>query len=439
MKKFLKDRTIQIMIGLVLGIVFGVVAKFIPDLSEVSSIAGIQIVDSYCVGDLIRLIQDFMWGLIEFLGNGFINLIKMTVVPLVFISLVCGMSTFGDAKKLGRVGGKVLGFYLMTTAIAVTMAIILALIIKPGIGLDMSQLVKGEYSIPDSQSTVSIFLGMIPTNPIQAMAEGNMLQVIIFAVIFGLALNLVGEKGDMVVKFFEQCNTVVMKVVDIVMIFAPIGVCALITKTMYSIGFGSIYSIAKYMFVVIFALIVHASIIYGSMFKLLTKLPMKPFLKAYSKVAGVAFSTSSSNATLPVSMDAMKDLGISKNIYSFSLPLGATVNMDGTAIMQGVAVIFISQVYNIDLSVGTLLSVILTAVLASVGTAGVPGVGMITLAMVLQSANLPLEGIALIIGFDRILDMMRTTVNVMGDCICSVIVAKSEKELDMDKYLQYAD
>ena len=419
MKKVFKDKTSQIMFGLCLGVLLGVLIKLIPEGTFRNDV--------------------LVGGIIEFLGTGFINLIKMTVVPLVFVSLVCGMSTFGDAKKLGRIGSKVLGFYLITTAIAITLALGLGLLFKPGSGLDLSNMMQGSYTIPESQPIVQIFLDMIPTNPIKSMAEGNMLQVIVFAVIIGLAINLIGEKGEILIKFFDACNDCIMKVVSMVMTIAPIGVCALITRTVYSVGFDSLLSIAKFIGVVALGMIIHGLFVYGTALKTLTGLSIKQFLKSYSKVAGVTFSTSSSNAALPVSMESMENLGVSKSIYSFSLPLGATINMDGTAIMQGVAVIFISQVYNIDLSVGTLLSVILTAVLASVGTAGVPGVGMITLAMVLQSANLPLEGIALIIGFDRILDMMRTTVNVMGDCICSVIVAKSEKELDMDKYLQYAD
>lgn len=419
MKKLLKDKTSQIMFGLCFGVLLGVLIKFIPQGT---------FRDDILVG-----------GVVEFLGTGFINLIKMTVVPLVFVSLVCGMSTFGDAKKLGRVGSKVLGFYLITTAVAITLALGLGLIFKPGNGLDLSGMVQGTYTIPESQPIVQIFLDMIPTNPIKSMAEGNMLQVIVFAVIIGLAINLIGEKGEILITFFDACNDCIMKVVSLVMGIAPIGVCALITRTVYSVGFESLLSIAKFISVVALGMIIHGFFVYGTALKTLTKLPIKQFLKSYSKVAGVTFSTSSSNAALPLSMESMEDLGVGKSIYSFSLPLGATINMDGTAIMQGVAVIFIAQVYNIDLSVGVLLSVILTAVLASVGTAGVPGVGMITLAMVLQSANLPLDGIALIIGFDRILDMMRTTINVMGDCVCSVIVAKSEKELDIDKYMQYAD
>ena len=417
MKKLFKDKTGQIIIGLTLGIIIGLLIKLVPEGA---------FRDDFLVG-----------GVIEFLGTGFINFIKMTVVPLVFVSLVCGMSTFGDAKKLGRVGSKVIGFYMITTAIAVTLALGLGLLFNPGNGLDLSSIMQGEYTIPESQPLVQVFLDMIPTNPIKAMAEGNMLQVIIFAVLIGISLNIIGEKGEPLVKLFDSANDCIMKVVDLVMTFAPAGVCALITKTVFSVGFESLLSIAKFIGVVAVGMLIHSFIIYGGLFKILTRLPLKPFFKAYSKVAGVTFSTSSSNAALPLSMESMENLGVNKSIYSFSLPLGATINMDGTAIMQGVAVVFIAQVYNIDLSIGVLLSVILTAVLASVGTAGVPGVGMITLAMVLQSANLPLEGIALIIGFDRILDMMRTTVNVMGDCVCSVIVAKSEKELNEEKYSGY--
>ena len=418
MKKMFKDKTAQIMVGLILGIILGLLVKLIPESS---------FRDNFLIG-----------GIIEFLGSGFINLIKMTVVPLVFVSLVCGMSTFGDAKKLGRVGSKVIGFYFITTGLAVTLALGLGLLFKPGSGLNLSDMIQGEYTIPESQPLVQIFLDMIPTNPIKAMVEGNMLQVIVFAVIIGFALNLIGEKGDPLVKLFNSANDCIMKVVDLVMTLAPIGVCALITKTVFSVGFESLFGIAKFIGVVALGMIIHSFVIYGGAFKILTRLPLGPFYKAYSKVAGVTFSTSSSNAALPVSMESMDNLGVSRSIYSFSLPLGATINMDGTAIMQGVAVVFIAQVYNIDLSLGVLLSVILTAVLASVGTAGVPGVGMITLAMVLQSANLPLSGIALIIGFDRILDMMRTTVNVMGDCVCSVIVAKNEKELNEEKYCNYS-
>lgn len=415
MKKLFKDATTIIMLSLILGILFGFLLKFLPE----GVFRDTVLID----------------GILTFLGSGFINLIKMTVVPLVFFSLVCGMSTFGDAKKVGRVGGKVISFYLITTAIAVTIAMALGIVLQPGNKLDMTHLLLGEYTIPESTPLVDVFLNMIPSNPIQAMAEGNMIQIIEFSVILGLALNLIGEKGQPVVTLFQSFNDLIMKVVSLIMKVAPVGVFALIAKTTFNIGFDSLLGIAKFILVVALGMAIHSIIVYGGILKLFTKLPIKPFIKEYSKVAGVTFSTSSSNAALPLSMEAMQKLGVSKSIYSFTLPLGATINMDGTAIMQGVAVVFIAQVYGIDLPISSLLTVIITAVLASIGTAGVPGVGMITLSMVLQSANLPLEGIALIIGFDRILDMMRTTVNVMGDCVCSVVVANSENNLDKDSYM----
>ena len=340
-----------------------------------------------------------------------------------------------DVKKLGRISAKTISFYIVTTAVAVIIAVILGLTLRPGAGLDMSQLLQGEYTIPESKPVVDTFLDMLPTNPIQAMSEGNLLQIIVFALFFGVGIGLIGERGKILVDILGALNDCVLKVVTIVMYIAPIGVCALIANTVYSVGVESLVSVAKMIGVVAIGMLIHSFIIYSGLLKVLTGLPVKNFLKQYATVATVTFTTSSSNAALPVSMETMEKLGVDKSIYSFTLPLGATINMDGTAIMQGVAAVFIAQVYGIDMSIHMILSVILTAVLASIGTAGAPGVGMITLAMVLESAGLPLAGIALIIGFDRILDMMRTTVNVMGDCVCSVVVANSEKEIDREKYI----
>lgn len=415
MRKTKIDKTRLIMMGLIFGVIFGFILKVIPE-------SGIK--DDFLVG-----------GILTFLGSGFISLIKMVVVPLVFVSLVCGMTSFGDMKTLGRVGGKTIIFYLCTTAIAIIAALILAVLLNPGAGLDMSYLVKGEYVIPESKPIVNVFLDMIPTNPIKSMSEGNLLQIIVVAVIFGASLNLIGERGKILCDIFEIINECIMKIVTMIMTLAPIGVFALIANTVYTVGFDSLISVAKFIGVVALAMLFHSFIIYGGLLKIITKLPVKNFMKAYSKVAGVTFSTSSSNAALPVSMEAVESIGVPRSIYSFTLPLGATINMDGTAIMQGVAAVFIAQIYGIDLGINQMLVIVLTAVLASVGTAGVPGVGMITLAMVLESVSLPVEGIALIIGFDRVLDMMRTTVNVMGDCVCSVIVAKSENVLDSEMYL----
>ena len=413
LKKVFKGKTGQIMIALLLGVIAGCLLKLGSDIKFISDI--------------------IVGGFLQFFGSGFINLIKMTVVPLVFFSLVCGISSFGDIKQLGRIGGKVILFFMLSTAVAVAVAILFGIIFHPGSGLDMSSMVQGDYTIPESQPLVQTFLDMLPTNPIAAMAEGNMLQVIVFSVFVGLAFSLMGKKAEKLVDLFELLNDCVMKIVEMVMFFAPIGVFSLIANTVFNVGLDSLVSIAKFVAVVAIAMLLHAFVIYGGVLKT-AGLKVRPFMKSYSKVAGVTFSTASSNAALPFSMESMEELGVGRSIYSFALPLGATINMNGTAIMQGVAVVFIAQVFGIDLSIGSYLTVILTAVLASIGTAGVPGVGMITLSMVLQSAGLPLEGIALIIGFDRILDMMRTTVNVMGDCVCSVFVAKTEKELDMNKY-----
>lgn len=404
-----------IFIGLALGIVIGFLLKKMPEGT---------LRDTVLVG-----------GIIKFLGNGFINLIKMMVVPLVFCSLSYAVCEMSDVKKLGRISAKTISFYIVTTAVAVIIAVILGITLRPGAGLDMSQLLQGEYTIPESKPVVDTFLDMLPTNPIQAMSEGNLLQIIVFALFFGVGIGLIGERGKILVDILGALNDCVLKVVTIVMYIAPIGVCALIANTVYSVGVESLVSVAKMIGVVAIGMLIHSFIIYSGLLKVLTGLPVKNFLKQYATVATVTFTTSSSNAALPVSMETMEKLGVDKSIYSFTLPLGATINMDGTAIMQGVAAVFIAQVYGIDMSIHMILSVILTAVLASIGTAGAPGVGMITLAMVLESAGLPLDGIALIIGFDRILDMMRTTVNVMGDCVCSVVVANSEKEIDREKYI----
>lgn len=417
MKKIFKGKTGLILLGLITGILFGFILKIVPEG---------MIRDTILVDGVLRLV-----------GSGFINLIKMIVVPLVFFSLICGISSLGDIHKLNRIGGKTISFYLVTTGVAVTIAIGLGLAMNPGKGLDMSSLMMGEFTIPESKGLVDILLGMIPTNPVQALTTGNMLQIIVFAVMFGVALSLIGEKGNPIIKACNIINDTIMQLVSMIMAIAPFGIFALISRTVYSIGFESLLKVAEFIGVVALAMLAHAFIVYGGMLKLFTGLPLKQFYKAYAKVASVTFSTSSSSATLPLSMETMEDLGVEKTVYSFALPLGATINMDGTAIMQGVATIFIAQIYGIELGIGAILTVILTAVLASVGTAGVPGVGMITLSMVLQSAGLPVEGIALIIGFDRILDMMRTTVNVMGDCVCSLIVSKTEKSLDEKKYLSY--
>ncbi len=577
----------KILLGLFLGFIFGLVLKQLPEGN---------IKDTIILG-----------GILKILGSGFTSAIKMMVVPLVFVSLICGTASMGDVKKLGRIGGKTMLFYLGTTAIAIitalflgsvlkpgvgldmsnmisgdkklgriggktmlfylgttAIAIITALflgsVLKPGVGLDMSNMISGEVAIGESKSLVDIILNIIPTNPIQSLANGEMLQVIFFALLTGLALNMVGENAAPIKTIFESANEVCMKMVNIIMLFAPYGVFALVANTFATVGSDAIIVLLKYILIVLLGMIIHVTIVYGGLFKLFTKqsikpflkkftrvaavtfstassnasvpvslevmeelgvgkttrsftIPMgatinmdgtaimqgvaalfiimlfapygvfalvantfatvgsdaiivllkyilivllgmiihvtivygglfklftkqsiKPFLKKFTRVAAVTFSTASSNASVPVSLEVMEELGVGKTTRSFTIPMGATINMDGTAIMQGVAALFIAQIYGVDLGINAMITIILTATLASIGTAGVPGVGMIMLSMVLTSVGLPLEGIGLIMGVERIIDMFRTTVNVMGDNIATLIIANSEKDLNVDDY-----
>ncbi|WFD11208.1 dicarboxylate/amino acid:cation symporter [Tepidibacter hydrothermalis] len=413
MKKKL-SLTMKIFIALGLGLVMGLILNSMPS----GHVKDVLLID----------------GIFKLCGKVFINAIKMLVVPLVSVSLICGASAIGDVKKLGRVGVKTLVFYMMTTALAISVALLIGKFMNPGIGLDMSNIIKQEPTIGQSKSLVDVIIAMVPTNPIASMANGDMLPIIVFSLLMGISMALVGEKAQPVINIFESLNEIVMKMVMVVMEFAPIGVFALIANTFASVGLSAMANLGKYMIAVILALIIHATCTYMGVLTFVGRLNPIVFFKKFLPVAGVAFSTSSSNATLPVTIEAVENMGVSKNVASFTLPLGATINMDGTAIMQGVACVFISQVYGIDLSLQALLTIIATATLASVGTAGVPGVGMITLSMVLQSVGLPVEGIALIIGIDRVLDMSRTVVNITGDSVCTIVVAKTEGEFDEDMY-----
>ncbi|QII47709.1 dicarboxylate/amino acid:cation symporter [Bacillus paralicheniformis] len=387
--------------------------------------AAVGIILNVTSPDLFSKLNTFLFGP---LGTIFLNLIKMLVVPIVFFSLTLGVAGLGDPKKLGRIGAKTISFFLVTTAIAIMIGLVLALVIKPGtIGTyDTS---AAEYSAQKAPSIAETLLNIIPTNPVQAMAEGNMLQIIAFSILVGLGITMLGKKADALLKVVEQGNDLMMYLVNLVMKFAPYGTFGLIAGAIGSQGWDAIKAMGLYMIVVIVALFIHTIVTYGSAIAFLAKRNPLTFFKDFSEVMLVAFSTSSSNATLPVSMDvAQRKLKVPEPISSFVQPLGATINMDGTAIMQGVATVFIAQVYGYDLTFTQLLTVVLTAVLASIGTAGVPGVGLILLAMVLQTVGLPVEGIALILGIDRLLDMIRTAVNTTGDAACAVIVTETEKK-----------
>ena len=368
-------------------------------------------------------------GVLYVLGQGFIRLMKMLVVPLVFCSLVCGSMAIGDTKKLGNVGGKTLAFYLVTTAVAVAVALGIGTLLRPGIGLDMSKIQVNASDIETMESTslVQTILNIIPDNPIKSLASGEMLQIIVFALIIGVILAKLGERAETVSNFISQFNDIMMEMTMMVMSLAPIGVFSLIARTFATIGFSAFVPLAKYMIAVLIALAIQCFGVYQILLKLFTGLNPVKFIRKFFPVMAFAFSTATSNATIPLSIDTLnKKVGVSKKISSFTIPLGATINMDGTAIYQGVCAVFIASCYGINLTLSQQIVIILTAVLASVGTAGVPGSGMIMLAMVLQSVGLPVEGIALVAGIDRLFDMGRTTVNITGDAACAVIVSHLE-------------
>lgn len=370
-------------------------------------------------------------GVFYVLGNGFLRGMRMLVVPLVFCSLVCGAMSIGDTKKLGKVGVKTLAFYMITTALAITVALTIGNIINPGRNLDMSAIKVAEATVAEAKPVADVLLDIIPTNPIQSLAEGNMLQVIFFALIVGVILAKQGERASTVADFLAQGNNIMMDMTMIVMKVAPIGVFCLIAKTFAAIGFDGFAPMIKYMGAVLLALGVQCFVVYMLMLKGFTGMSPVKFVKKFLPVMGFAFSTATSNATIPLSIETLdKKMGVSKKVSSFTIPLGATINMDGTAIMQGVAVVFVAQAFNIALTPVDYLTVIATATVASIGTAGVPGVGLITLSMVFASVGLPVEGIGLIMGIDRLLDMTRTAVNITGDAVCTAIVAHQDKLID---------
>lgn len=406
--------TARIVIGMLAGIIVGVLLQFaFPDSSFVQT-----------------YLSD---GLFYVIGEIFIASLQMLVVPLVFVSLVLGTCSLSDPAKLGRLGGKSVGLYMLTTALAIAFAVFMAVIFEPGVGLDLDT--DKTYQPGTAPSLAEVVIGLVPTNPFAAFTNANMLQVILFSVLFGIAMAFVGEAGVRIKSLFEDFNEVILKLVLMLMNIAPYGVFALMAKLFSETSYDTIFTLAKYFLLVLTVLLLHGIVVYSILLKSLSGMNPLMFLKKMREVHLFAFSTSSSNATMPVTLETVtKRLGVHNNVGSFTVPLGATINMDGTAIMQGVATVFIAQVYSIDLTLVDYLMVILTATLASVGTAGVPGVGMIMLAMVLSQVGLPVGGIQLILGVDRLLDMTRTAVNVTGDAMVSVVVAKSEGKLDEDVY-----
>ena len=381
-------------------------------------------------------------------GDAFINAITMIVIPLVVASLVVGVASLGDLRALGRLGGKTLAYYLATTAIAVTIGLTLSNIVKPGSGIDESSrtALLAEYGgdaegriqlAQEKPSLVDVFVGMIPRNPIRAMADGDMLQLIVFTILFGAAASMLREEHKKpILDVFVAINEIAMTIINWIMALAPYAVFALIAAVTAEFGLDILRSLAVYTMVVVAGLCLHGFGTYALSVKFLARMKVSDFYRHAREVQILGFSTSSSNATLPLTIKVAEEkLGVSNRVAGFVLPLGATINMDGTALYQGVAVMFIAQVYGIDLTITTQLIVVLTATLASIGAAGVPSAGIITLTLVLIQAGVPAQGIALILGVDRILDMLRTAVNLTGDLSTAAFVARSEGELDSEPEL----
>lgn len=405
--------TRRILIGLVLGAVAGLLLR--------------QLALGHPVTDFL------VGGVFAVGGKIFLASLQLLVVPLVLVSLTCGTAALDDVAKLGRIGGKTLGLYLLTTAIAISLAVAAALVIEPGAGFELSSAATGA-KVDEAPSFAQTLIEILPTNPFEALAEGRTLQVIVFAILLGVAMTLSGEAAAPLMRLFESANVVVMKLVFILMELAPFGVFCLIAKVASEQGFEAFEKLTWYFGTVLLVLFVHAFLVYPMLLVLAGLSPLT-FFRKFRAPMSVAFSTASSNATLPVNLRTTEEkLGVDSSVAAFTIPLGATVNMDGTAIMQGVATVFIAQVYGVEIGAGGFLTIVVTATLASIGTAGVPGVGMVMLAMVLRQMELPVEGIGLILGVDRLLDMSRTVVNITGDAIVSCVVAKSEGKLHLDVY-----
>lgn len=394
--------TTKIFIGLVLGVIVGMLFQDAPDLAQ-----------TY----------------IKPIGTLFLNMIKMIIVPLVFSSLIVGAASIGDPKALGRIGGKTLIYYLVTTAVAVTIGLVLSMVFKPGMGLVIP--VGATAKSVEAPSIINTLINIVPKNPLKALIDGNILQVISFSLFLGIGCTALPEgKAKPFVDFFDSLAEIMYKITAFIMNLAPIGVFALIVPVVSQYGLDVLLPLGMVIGAVYLGCVIHALLTYSTAVKLFTKISPISFLKGIAPAAVTGFSTTSSSGTLPVTIKCSREnLGVSEKISSFVLPLGATINMDGTALYQGVCALFLAQVYGIDLTIGQMTTIVLTATLGSIGTAGVPGAGFIMLTLVLQSVGLPLEGLALIAGIDRILDMARTALNVVGDSSCAVVVAATENEL----------
>ncbi|WP_457650112.1 dicarboxylate/amino acid:cation symporter [Profundibacter sp.] len=413
--------TTKVLLGMALGIILGLIFN-LSGMMEIPEGGKAGFVNQFVVN-----------GAFHIVGKMFVNMLKMLVVPLVFFSLICGVTGIGDIRMLGRVGTKSFALYMLTTAIAIATAIIIAASLGIGDGLNLESAANftGKEAPPLSQ----VLIDIIPKNPVAAMANGDMLPIIFFSIMVGVSMLMVGHKAKPFIEGAEVANEIMMKMVNIIMALAPYAVFALIAKAVANLGLDLLASLAGYVLVLVGALMFHLFITLMITLKVFSGLSPIMFLKKIRNVQVFAFSTASSNATIPVTMRTVTQrFGVNNSVASFTVPFGATINMDGTAIMQGVATVFIANVYGVDLGMGGYLTVILMSVLASIGTAGVPGVGLIMLSMVFTQVGLPVEGIGLVLGVDRLMDMIRTAVNVSGDAAVSSIVAKSEGKLDVSVF-----
>ncbi len=404
--------TAKVLIGMTLGILLGVAIN-LSGLNTQGSWINIYLIE----------------GIFDAIGKMFIAALKMLVVPLVFFSLISGVVGIGDVNKLGKVGIKSFVLYVFTTALAVASAIGIAVIFSPGAKNSLTA--NSSFTPSQSPSLIDVFINIIPENIVQAFASGNMLQIIFFSILFGVSLLMVGKKAESIVEGINIINEAMLQMVIIIMHIAPFAVFALLAKAVSQLGFDLLASLAEYVTILVAILALHTFGTLMLILKFFAKLSPKIFLQKIRDVQLFAFSTSSSNATIPITLQTVtKRMGVDNSVASFTVPFGATINMNGTAIMQGVATVFIANVYGINLGISSYLTVVLMSVLASIGTAGVPGVGLVMLSMVFTQVGLPVEGIGLILGVDRLLDMIRTAVNVTGDAVVTCIVAKNEGVLD---------
>jgi len=406
--------TKKIIIYMIIGAVIGIVLNL-------TKLNRLEFVDAYLIN-----------GLFYIIGQLFILSLKMMVVPLVFVSLFCGTTALREPAMLGSLGGRTLAFYLFTTATAITIALTLAITFGVGSGAEIPTDVN--YIAAEGRTFTEVILSILD-NPVQAMADGNMLAIIIFAILLGYSASRAGDAGQKVISFFKDFNEVIMKLVMVIMEFAPIAVLAILAKVFAELGFDAVLALAGYFFTVLIVLFFHVLVVYPTLLKVLSGLSPRMFFSKMRSTLTFAFGTSSSNATIPVTYKTVTErLGVENSVASFSVPFGATINMDGTSIMQGVATVFIANAYGIDLTGGQLVTVVLMATMASIGTAGVPSAGLVMLQGVLLQVGLPIEGIGIILGVDRLLDMTRTAVNVTGDAIVTCIVAKSIGKLNEDVF-----